>query len=511
MANTQIQTNTMRPSVFTIIPQLVPLAFLILASITSPTLTNIYLAKDTSDTKYGIFGYCSSDSGCSAISLHTRLSSVLSSNILPSTTMDKLDPYLIITPIAAGLTFVSILFNVLGLLFHSSSGFHSKVYWAFAMVATILAFLTSTFVCIVTFLLFYPYVEWLAWCLIPSAAINLGAVISLAFSFNSLCTRDDGVLSDDENEDNEKSSAINPLTDGNFHSRLDSQTDLPNNVPQLDKNNLNILARSVNSSASSLYTKEQDKNDTTLVTERVNTENSSNISLKVPNISNPYLNYATNDSNTHSNNSNVFSNENNNRDDNYIGAADEVDQRLSDVENNSANSSSSNFTSISQRPINPNYYAGSSPNNKLPLGSANQYNPNPSFMKQNNITPQQYHQQRQINQYQNQMSSMPMQSKNAYMRKPKPYMVMGQRPPFPNQQPPFQNYQGFQGNQSHQSYKAYPNYTQNQQFSQLNPYAPASAKPRGNGFVPMKYRARNNMSNLPPSALSNDGPYSGFR
>ena len=502
----------MRPSVFTIIPQLVPLAFLILASITSPTLTNIYLAKDTSDTKYGIFGYCSSDSGCSAISLHTQLSSVLSSNILPSTTMDKLDPYLIITPIAAGLTFVSILFNVLGLLFHSSSGFHSKVYWAFAMVATILAFLTSTFVCIVTFLLFYPYVEWLAWCLIPSAAINLGAVISLAFSFHSLCTRDDGVLSDDENEDNEKSSAINPLTDGNFHSRLDSQTDLPNNVPQLDKNNLNILARSVNSSASSLYTKEQDKNDTTLVTERVNTENSSsNISLKVPNISNPYLNYATNDGNTHSNNSNVFSNESNNRDDNYIGAADEVDQRLSDVENNSANSSSSNFTSISQRPINPNYYAGSSPNNKLPLGSANQYNPNPSFMKQNNITPQQYHQQRQINQYQNQMSSMPMQSKNAYMRKPKPYMVMGQRPPFPNQQPPFQNYQGFQGNQSHQPYKAYPNYTQNQQFSQLNPYAPASAKPRGNGFVPMKYRARNNMSNLPPSALSNDGPYSGFR
>ena len=507
---------TMRPSVFTIIPQLVPLAFLILTSISSPTLTNIYLAKDTKNRTYGIFGYCSGDSHCTPVSLHTQLSKVLSSSVLPSSAIDKLDPYLIIAPIAAGLTFISVLFNVLALVFNGSAGFHSRVYWAFAMTVTILAFLTSSFVCIVTFLLFYPHVEWLAWCLIPSAAINLGAVVSLAFSFNSLCTPDKEMQTDDESEYNEKASVLNPPNTKSFNPYLNSDATLLNNVPPITKSNMNVMTRSLNSSASSLYTKEQDKNDSVVVTERINTKNSSsNMSLKVPQISNPYLNQGANDSVGNSNNSNLFPNESSNRN-NDNSADDEPDQRLSDTENNSANSSSSNFTSISQRPINPKYYAGSPPNNRLPLSAANQYGSNGPQMKQNTMTPQQYHQQRQYNQYQNQMSSMPMQNKNAYMRKPKPYMVMGHRPPFPNQQPPAQHYHnGFNQmaqqahNQPHQPYSNYN--TQNQQFNQLNPYAPNSSKPRGNGFVPMKYRARNNMANLPASALGNDGPYSGFR
>ncbi|GAV30535.1 hypothetical protein PMKS-004049 [Pichia membranifaciens] len=329
------------------------------------------------------------------------------------------------------------------------------------------------------------------------------------------CARQD-MQTDDESEYNEKASVLNPPNGKSFHSHLNSDTTLLNNVPPINKSDMNILARSLNSSVSSLYTKEQDKNDPVFVTEKVNTKtSSSNISLKVPEISNPYLNQSANGSHGISNGSNLFPDEGNNRHNDGSDIEDEPDQRLSDNENNSANSSSSNFTSISQRPINPKYYAGSPPD-RLPLSAANHYGSNAPHMKQNTMTPQQYHQQRQYNQYQNQMSSMPMQNKTAYMRKPKPYMVMGHRPPLPNQQPPTRNYHNgpnHPAEQSHnQPYQPYSNFNpQNQQFNQLNPYAPNSSKPRGNGFVPMKYRARNNMANLPPSALSNDGPYSGFR
>lgn len=102
---------------------------------------------------------------------------------------------------------------------------------------------------------------------------------------------------DDESEYNEKASVLNPPNGKSFHSHLNSDTTLLNNVPPINKSDMNILARSLNSSVSSLYTKEQDKNDPVFVTEKVNTKtSSSNISLKVPEISNPYLNQSANGS-----------------------------------------------------------------------------------------------------------------------------------------------------------------------------------------------------------------------
>ncbi|KAG0675497.1 blue light receptor [Pichia californica] len=507
----------MRPSVFTIIPQIIPLAFLIIASITAPTITKLYLAKDSNNTIYGIFGYCSLNSNsvlsCTSISINTDLSSILSTSLINSSIINKLIPFFILTPISAFLTFSSLLLNLLSLIFSNKfNSFNSKFYWILNLIISILAFLTSSFICIITFLIYYPYVQWLTWCLIPTSLINLITIISMSFSFNHLTT---SIYDDDDDDEDNNNHEDNNHEDNNEKSLLFNNTTdfnhLPNDIPKIEKSsNLEFMSHSINSSTSSIFTRDNDKTgDLLITTKKVITQNSnsnSNTSLKVPIISDPYSNNNLDDSNISF--SNYIDNENLNLNN---------DSRLSDNEINSANSSSSNFTSISQRPINPNYYAGANNNNNNSNNKnyQNQYQQQPFNQ---NISTQQYHQQRQYNHYQNQMSGMPLQNNNNnnYMRKPKPYMMMNQRQNFTNQQQQFPQQQfpqqQFQPNRQQPNRQFYNNNNlNNQQFHQLNPYAPKVTQPRANTFVPMKYRNRNNISNLAPSGLGNDGPYSGFR
>lgn len=476
----------MRTTIFAIIVQLIPLAFLLLASITCPTLSNIYLAKDSKDTIYGIFGYCTSNSKCTPISLHTDFASSISSSLLSSDVINKMAPSLVIAPVSAGLTFLSCIFNIFSVVFHSKLDF-STIYWSFVILISLLAFLSSAFICIISFLLFYPHVSWLTWCLIPSAVLNFVVMIIDCISYKLLPSSNDLIDDTDYHDYDEKTTSdFDPSNNIFGKSKLD--IDMPENIPQLKSTYIPA------SSTSSL----KEKNDFLIETKKVDTNNSS-LSLKLPNVSNPYI-----DNNETILNAEGIDNIENN----------DIDDRITHSEQSSENSENSNFTSISQRPINPNYYAGASTKPRLPLASGsapNQYNVNPQLNK--NFNHQMNFQQRQINQYQNQISSMPTQNRNVYMNKPKPYMLMGQKQNMGNgrNQPNWNNQFSKQPHPQHQyNYNQQP-YSQ-RQYNQYNQNSSNyNGVPNRNNFVPMKYRNRNNLSQLPPSALSNDGPYSGFR
>lgn len=508
-----------------IFPQLVPFVFFILASISAPTLTSIFLAKDNdNNTVFGIFGYCMlGDDGnytCTSISLFTSFSHVISKSIIKSSMLDKISPSLILVPFSAGLTFLSLILNVVSIFSHLN------FIWILSIIVATFSFLSSVYTCIIVFLIFYPHVTWLSWCLIPSTAINFANLIIVAIAFKLLPSPDDILNDAEDDEDNnyedknyfDKNSVYNnsnAITGSNLNGTFD-------NIPHVKDDFMNrstFITRN-DSSVSSFSTKEKDKNDFLIVSERLDTENStsSNQSLKIPNVENPYDDNTTGKLN-HLSSTTVFN-------------GDFEDRRLSSDNENistSADSLSSNFTSISQRPINPNYYAGVSNVPHIPANDNNMYNNGHAYynvntagngqrFQQQQQQQQQHYQQHQYNQYQNQMSSMPNQQRSAYMNKPKPYMMMGQRPAGHNLVNTNMNMGGMRNQpytRNQISMNSRPNY-QKQSFHPLNPYAPNSSnisnqRPNNDKFVPMKYRTLNNMQNLQSSGFGNYDPYSGFR
>lgn len=93
----------------------IALAFLILATITAPVVSMLSLAE-ADNVKYGVFGYCSSSgSNCSDATFPYKVTS-LSPNTndwkMDDSARDTLAKILIVTPIAAGLTLFSFIFNL---------------------------------------------------------------------------------------------------------------------------------------------------------------------------------------------------------------------------------------------------------------------------------------------------------------------------------------------------------------------------------------------------------------
>lgn len=513
---TKLIQNNMKLLIISLLPQLVPLVFLILASISAPTLKSIYLAKDQHGTIYGIFGYCAEKTGCTPFSVHTSFSDVLpSSKLLAASTIDDLAPYLILAPIAAGLTFFSFLLNVFSIVFYTHLD-SSVVYWTFSILLAVFAFLTTTVTCIFSFLIFYPHITWLSWCMIPAAVINLANVIFIVGTFKLLPSAHD-ILSEGEDDEDINMTSENFDSYNDYYERKNLAASY--DIPDINMNKSSYVASLRNDeSALSVNETDTEKNEPFSVAEKVQTQNSSsNLSLKVPSLVNvnPYAETETN----LDYNGNTFSD-----DDNL------TDNRLSDHESFSANSSTSNFTSISQRPINPNYYAGANARPRVPLGNNQQfmqgmsqngyYNPvqsqasgliaGPTYDRryQQQYHPQNQQQQMQLNNYQNQMQGMPTQNRSGYLRKPKPYMMMGQRPQ--HQRP------GYAGNMSAAPQNPYlNNTTYPSQYGRQpqNPYATSnqSMPLPNNGFVPMRHKNRNNMTNFPSSTMGGEGPYSGFR
>jgi hypothetical protein len=187
---------------------IVSLACLIIATITAPA-TSLALAQ-AEDLKYGVFGYCTTgaSSTCTTGSPWYTVSDLteLTDWKMGSNARDTLAKILIVTPIAAGLTLISFLFNLFS---HFKVFGCSLAFYIVGFIFALLAFFGAAITCIVVFLLFYPHVQWPSWLLIPAGVLNLLSVplVFFAMKTNPTSSHD----SDDEEIDREN---LTDLSDG---------------------------------------------------------------------------------------------------------------------------------------------------------------------------------------------------------------------------------------------------------------------------------------------------------
>lgn len=117
--------------------QVVAFAFTLLASISSPVVDKLAIASNDGNN-IGIFGYCTK-SKCSPTVLHNNFSNIISSKILSDKTLDTLSPYLILCPIATGITFISLIFAIVTICSYNRRNL-SIFYWIFSVAASVFAF-----------------------------------------------------------------------------------------------------------------------------------------------------------------------------------------------------------------------------------------------------------------------------------------------------------------------------------------------------------------------------------
>ncbi len=200
----------------------IALAFLILATITAPVVSMLSLAE-ADNVKYGVFGYCSSSgSNCSDATFPYKVTS-LSPNTndwkMDDSARDTLAKILIVTPIAAGLTLFSFIFNLFA---HFKAFGSSLAFYLIGFFFTLLAFFGAAITCIVTFLLFFPHVTWCAWILIPAAILNLFAVPLMFFALRTTPSS----FKDDDEEGEVEDKNLTDLSDGdNFKSNNEFKLD----------------------------------------------------------------------------------------------------------------------------------------------------------------------------------------------------------------------------------------------------------------------------------------------
>ena len=170
---------------------LVTVVFLILSCITSP-VTSFGLGS-TSSYKYGIFGYCQSSGSCSSSSYPYTLSKIDKSAgwLLAPSTRDTLAKVFIVCPIAAGISFICLVFILL-------SHFLSTGMIILTLILNILSFIATAIICVIVIITFHPFVAWAGWILVGAAAASL---ISIALMIATLFHRRPNVDDDKDSED----------------------------------------------------------------------------------------------------------------------------------------------------------------------------------------------------------------------------------------------------------------------------------------------------------------------
>lgn len=196
--------------------QFIAMALLIIGCVTAPVFKQIGLSK-SDGTTYGVFGYCESGKDCSKVAAIYDASGIGKSTNwkMGDSARSRLSKILIVTPIAAGLNFISFLSSLLSFVVGLISGSTSGVLFTLNLTMTVIGFTASGLVCIVVFLLFYPNVTWCAWLLIPAAALQL-IVIPLVFVAHS-----SGGRSKDIDESDDELAGIvqqNAMLDSEFES-----------------------------------------------------------------------------------------------------------------------------------------------------------------------------------------------------------------------------------------------------------------------------------------------------
>ena len=156
---------------------LVALVFLILATILSPVVLSFALGA-AGDYQFGVFGYCRG--GACVTSYPWTPSGVRDGAdwAMSGSSRDTLAKILILCPIAAGIVLISLVLLVVAL-------FALQAFAVVSIVATILGFAITAIACISTVMLFYPNLEWAGWILIGAAAAMLVAIplVILAVKF----------------------------------------------------------------------------------------------------------------------------------------------------------------------------------------------------------------------------------------------------------------------------------------------------------------------------------------
>ncbi|OUM52299.1 hypothetical protein BVG19_g1476 [[Candida] boidinii] len=485
--------------------QVIPLAFLIIATVTAPATNKLYLSS-YNDVKYGVLGFCSSDSCTTAVGNDYQPSVIDSSSDsnwkFKPDARNKLALILLACPISAGLTFVTMLLNLI------NNFIKQKVVYILAIVLSVFAFLGSALTCIAVILLFYPNISWPAWLLIPAAVLNLVVLILTCLSYRLSGEDDD----EDDYEDDKKDIGNTTDSDDNLYFKPNGENvsfQLNNNKlgrdnsfighmppPILGFNNNNHDQNSLNSS--SFMEEKQSVTDVTVpyskasynfsnnntsgsligggsVLGTTSNANSGNVP-KIPMISNPYeksdaLLELSNSANVNADNGN----------NNKTNLSDVDNESLTSLNNNNStinnrnsdlpSDSDSEFTSVSQRAINPQYYDKST----------------------------QQQQQQPLQPVQQIQQQKPQQ--NNYLN---PNQVYGRSRNYPQQQQqPFQ-----QRKYSPQNYPQQPNYppqqnyqTQNQQYQQRG--YPPQQKPQG---YPAQVAMNMNPSTSASSAYSSPIP-----
>lgn len=204
---------------------LISLAFLIIATITPPAVTAFGLAE-ADDYLFGALGYCSSDgTNCVTGNPSYTVSTLTESTnwVMDDSARDTLAKILIVLPVAAFLTLVTFLLNLVS---HFKVFGGSLAFYVVAFIFTLLAFIGSAIAAIITFLCFYPYVKWPAYLLIPAAALNLVSVPLVFFALRTNPRSSDDI---DEMDEMMAETNLTDLSDGDHFQRAPSFR--LNNIP----------------------------------------------------------------------------------------------------------------------------------------------------------------------------------------------------------------------------------------------------------------------------------------
>lgn len=239
--------------------QFITVAFLIICSVTAPVFKQIGLSKNNSIT-YGVFGYCSNDEGCSKASVSYDVSSLSHNNdnwSMNGTVRERLAKILIVTPIAAGLNFLAFLTSIISAIIInlSDNGVLSVSLFMTNLFFDIVGFLSAALICIVTFLLFFPHMTWCSWLLIPAAVLPLFNLPVICMSYLSSDNRIDYNHTNDHLLDAEHDFSIS-LDDDHAQFYRENNKEIDNNStdPHLEKkSDIEVLTQPLQNASTLSY------------------------------------------------------------------------------------------------------------------------------------------------------------------------------------------------------------------------------------------------------------------
>lgn len=171
---------------------IVALAFLIIGTISQPVTGLISLASTSSYT-YGIFGYCASATAKCSKALYPYGVGDIDTKVswlLANSTRNTLAKIFIICPIAAGVT----LFALIAVVVAHAVGSMGIIV---GLILTILSLVLTAITAIVVVVTFHPNVSWAGWLLVGAAAAQLIAIPLLGLGLRLVRNANDD---DDDDE-----------------------------------------------------------------------------------------------------------------------------------------------------------------------------------------------------------------------------------------------------------------------------------------------------------------------